>query len=232
MRCHACGARNPDGAAWCSQCYARTDAAPDAPGVSDATGTADRSDAADVPDATDAAARGDAAGTTARDAAARDVRTVGGEVEWRCGVCETWTPLAVDRCAVCGAPRRGFGESEPLPTPDRADLGRLTAASALVPGLGHLLVGRLGTGIARMVLAVSWLLGGVAIARVASAGSGSIVPAVPLLLGAAVVWAGTLADVRRLVTPGAAEVLGIRVLTWLTVAVLGAALLALVVTLR
>jgi hypothetical protein len=79
------------------------------------------------------------------------------------------------------------------------------------PGLGHLLARRTGTGLARVVLTVTWLLG----ALLVTGGGGGNLAAAPLLLGVAILWAGSLRDVLALVD-GGREVLTSRVLLWLT----------------
>jgi hypothetical protein len=81
----------------------------------------------------------------------------------------------------------------------------------VLPGLGHLLARRTGTGAARVVTTVAWLTGAVLLVR----GGGGSVAAAPLLLGVAVVWAGSLHDVLALVD-GGRELLTTRVLLWLT----------------
>ena len=85
MTCPACGARNADSAAWCSQCLRPLgDATPD---------RAPR--AAPAPSAPAAPA----AGATPTD---RAFRTVDGEVEWRCPDCQAWNVFLVPVCARCG----------------------------------------------------------------------------------------------------------------------------------
>lgn len=96
--------------------------------------------------------------------------------------------------------------------------GRLVGATVLFPGLGHLLARRTGTGLARLLLAGSWIVGAVVI--LAGGGGGvAAVPAVPLLIGAAAVWGGSVRDVLALVD-GRPELLRPRVLSWLTGGVL------------
>jgi hypothetical protein len=197
VRCPTCGARNADGADWCSQCYAPLGGATPPPAVETSTSSAP----------------------------ARDVRTVGDEVEWRCARCRSWAPLLAEVCTTCGAPRTGFGEPARRPGPQPQDRGRLVAASVLLPGLGHLLAGRVGTGVARLLLGLSWAAGGLAIARSAGA-AGGILPAVPLLLGATIVWAASIRDAA--VLGDGQELLRPKVLAGLTVAVVGTLLLAVV----
>lgn len=208
MRCPACGARNSDAAAWCTQCYAALQGSgPVAPPPAAPAGPPPGSGDAPRPDA-----------------AARDVRTVDGEVEWRCGTCDGWTHLDRGTCATCGAPRRGFGELPPPPSFGPDARSRLVIASILVPGLGHLVARRVGSGLARLLLAASWAVAALIVLLGAGSGPGRL-PAVPLLVGSLVVWVGSVADVGALVD-GRRELLRPRVLSWLT----GGVLLTLVLT--
>ncbi len=184
MRCPACGARNGERAPWCTQCYAPL-------------GTVTEPPVADVP---------------TRDTSARDVRTRDGEVEWRCARCDGWNPLGAAVCVACGAPRAGFGAGTQPPPVAVEDRGRLLLASALLPGLGHLLARRTGTGAARVILAVTWLVGAVVIARDTD---GALAPVLPLLLGTVVLWLASLRDVTALVDDRP-ELLTPRVLAGLT----------------
>jgi hypothetical protein len=93
--------------------------------------------------------------------------------------------------------------------------------TALLPGLGHLRAGRVGTGLARVVVASAWLLGAVVLAVGARRTSATPVAAVPLLLGAGAVWAASLRDVRRLGSGEGRELLDARGLLWLVAAVTG-----------
>lgn len=90
MRCPACGAHNTDAAEWCSQCLGR---------LGDAAGTDSGSDVDDAPEPAPAPTAAPAAAATRG-----DVRTRGGDVEWRCGACDTWNPFPVASCRTCGAP--------------------------------------------------------------------------------------------------------------------------------
>jgi hypothetical protein len=95
----------------------------------------------------------------------------------------------------------------------------------VLPGAGHLLAGRTGTGSARLLLWLLWLVGGLSTAR----GAGDVrlaAPGLVLLAGAAVLWAATLVDVRRLAAGDDAELLAPRPLLWLVGGVLVALVLA------
>ena len=88
------------------------------------------------------------------------------------------------------------------------------AFSAIAPGAGHIAVGRYGSGWARLVLFLSWLVGALLMSSSGGARAG-----VPLLLGAAVMWGGSLVDLRRL-QEGQEELLVGRRLLWLVLGVL------------
>jgi hypothetical protein len=87
-------------------------------------------------------------------------------------------------------------------------------ASVLLPGLGHVLRGRVGTGLARSVLWLLWGGGGLAVLL----GSGGGAAAAVLLLAALLVWAVTLVDLQRL-SVGRPPLATARVLAWSVVGV-------------
>jgi hypothetical protein len=240
MRCPDCGARNVEGAAWCSQCYRSfTPGASDEPatGGQDASvtpppegapGTAagsepdrgwlDTSSTAGEPEGPTDESVGSreppvGAGVTA---ATRDVRERDGVVEWRCAACDGWNELTTVACSVCASPRRGFGTEREEVSAREVDPSTVLAASILLPGLGHLLAGRTGTGIARIVLMLLWVAGGVAL--LAGSGGGTLIGVV-LLVGALLLWAGTLVDARNLGRSSAPELLRPRALGLLVGAV-------------
>jgi hypothetical protein len=243
VRCPACGARNSATASWCTQCYAALHAgAGSAPADGEERGapiagtppvqpteprteppteprTEPRTEPPTEPPATGTPV--DRGGTTV----ARDVRERDGEVEWRCGRCAAWSPLLVSACTTCGGSRHGFGG----PAADRpgreVSPAATTGLSVVLPGAGHLLAGRPGTGGARLVLWALWLLGGLSIVRGAG-GARVAMPGLVLLVGAAILWAGTLVDVRRLTAGDDRELLAPRPLLWLVGAVIVAVVVA------
>ncbi len=238
MRCAACGASNPPEAGWCNQCLApvRASVTPDeapSPDHPDAD-TSGADDAAAGPSAgalrspeeTTRATSGPAGATSGVDEPGirhEIFRRRDGEVEWACPRCGTYTHIEQPACAACGTDMTAHFESAE-PADDRQQPQQWTAAlwlSAVAPGAGHLLINRVGTGLARVLLFVVWLGGGWAMLR--ADGPGGPVAA-PLLLGAAVIWAGSLADLVFLAR-GGRELLAGRVLLWLVVGVTGLALL-------
>jgi hypothetical protein len=220
--CPHCGARNAERAPWCTQCYQPLGAHGDhAAETEDEQHAAVRershgggSVPADAPAGTDPTPVSRATAASTGD---RDVRQdEHGGVEWRCATCDGWSPLAAPTCAVCGAARRGFGEDR-----DRGELEeqRLVLATGLLPGLGHLQAGRVGSGIARAVFAVGWLVGGLLLLVAALRAGSGIWAATPLLAGAAVVWALSILDARSLARGVEREHLDGRTLLWLMVGV-------------
>lgn len=218
MRCPTCGARNADSAEWCTQCYESL-RVPEEPPV------APEPDAALPTPVTspDEAARPDEPGETSPDDA--DVRTagqfrrVGDRFEWVCRICGTWNEVGVLRCVTCNT---GFGHSvaptepEPLPLEQPVAL----VASAVLPGLGHLLNGQTATGLVRVMLFLLWAVGAWLIGSEAVAAGQSALPMFPLLIGAALMWVVSLYDVRALYTDSPPLLSG-RLVLWSVVGVFG-----------
>lgn len=231
--CEGCGARNPADAAWCSQCYATFQTAPPSSPTltTDPTPTTDPTlepGGSPAPAASpDAAAPPTPAGDGAdRAVTARDVREREGIVEWRCRGCDAWSGLLETACHVCGRAREGFGDTAAGDAARRqVDPTVVLVAGSLLPGAGHLLVGRVGPGLARVLLAVLWLAGGVALLR---GGAGAVLPGAVLVLGAVVLWATSVLDTRVVAAGRGTELLtarrlGLLVITVTVLVLLGAA---------
>ena len=240
MRCAACGASNPPEAGWCNQCLAPVGGrvTPDeAPAPDHTNADTPGGDAATIsgaglprsPEEADEATRASSGPTGAMPGEdepgvhQETFRRRDGEVEWACPRCGTYTHIEQPACAACGTDMtEHFASAEPAD--DRQQPRQWTTAlwlSAVAPGAGHLLVNRVGAGLARVLLFVVWLGGGWAMLR--ADGPGGPVAA-PLLLGATVIWAGSLGDLVFLAR-GGRELLAGRVLLWLVVGVTGLALL-------
>ncbi|MPZ74066.1 MAG: hypothetical protein GEU74_12695 [Nitriliruptorales bacterium] len=204
MRCPRCGATNPDTAQWCGQCFGRF--SEDAPEPAEAQEIP--SDAHDVVASEAPAAPPVAAGR-------RGFRRQGDDIQWACPRCEHFNPIDLQHCEVCGSAFiERLRDDEPEPS---RDWRAAVALSALAPGAGHVAVGRHSSGIARLVLFAGWLLGAIALGG--SGGSRAVTVVAPLLLGALVLWAGSLVDLHRL-QRGDKELLSGRPLLWLVLAVL------------
>lgn len=205
LRCPSCGATNPESASWCGQCYADLGA--------EAPATPAPSTLAEPPQPT-----GTEVATELRDGFRRGPD---GALQWTCAACGEVNSLDVLACPVCGA---SLGERyEEAPAAVEHSWGTVLGLSAVAPGAGHIAVRRHGSGVARLFLFVVWLLGGLVIAVSGEGGGGA---AAPLLLGALVLWAGSLVDLLRL-RQGQSELLDGRALLWLVVGVLGLSLLGL-----
>lgn len=149
----------------------------------------------------------------------RDIREVDGQVEWRCATCASWMPLEAAVCGTCGAVRTGFGEpATPPPTAAPVASGTVLGTSAVAPGLGHLLAGRTGSGITRLLLWALWVGGGLWWVLSTQNGRG---PGLVLLLGAVILWGVTFIDADAIAKGRPTEPFGVRGLLWTVVGVTG-----------
>lgn len=249
VRCPTCGARNGADAEWCTQCYTPlVPAASEGEGEDEGQEAGDGA-ATGVPPPPSPARPGSGAapdgllplpppppGEVAREAASDDptgsqprgLEAGGGRfretdegLEWVCDTCQEWNPIERITCTVCATPfgRTLGGE----PEPERPDVSAtvLTVASLVLPGTGHWLLGMRGAAVLRALLGLVWGLGGLTLFLRARGSGQSFLPAIPLLLGWAVVAAGSAND--AVVEGGGTGqvVLTGRVLLWLTLAVVG-----------
>lgn len=242
VRCPQCGARNGPDAEWCSQCYATFSsdqpvhdppppptASPVAPGDVPPPPGEDPADGLlplpPPPPGHDAGAPSEG-----------ELRSGSGKfrqgaqgLEWVCGTCGEWNPIERVSCTVCQSPfGSSLGAEEPPPRPDVAP-AVLAAASLVVPGAGHWLLGLRGAAALRALLGLVWGLGGLTLLLRAQDSGQSVLPAIPLLLGWAVVAAGSANDA---VVEGGGDgsiVLGGRTMLWLTLGVVGGTFAAVLV---
>lgn len=150
-------------------------------------------------------------------------------LEWVCAVCQEWNPIERVTCTVCSTPfGRTLGTEEAVDRPDVAP-AVLTIASLVLPGAGHWLLRMRGAAVLRALLAVVWGLGGLTLFLRARASGQSFLPAVPLLLGWAVVAAGSANDAVAEAGGSGSKVLNGRVLLWLTLVVVGGTFAAVLV---
>lgn len=159
-QCSSCGANNPDGAAWCNQCFAALSpggvaSSPAAPEPALAAPPAPTTTAESVDPVTEPAGDG-----VAEDSSGAD------EHLWTCTRCDTPNPLSSNICSVCQAPIFvSFGaEQTPEPTLSPTE----AAVNAVVPGLAHIRLGQTMMGVTIALLAV--ILLGFALLILVSAG--------------------------------------------------------------
>lgn len=218
IRCAACGARNAPDADWCTQCFTPLGIETPEP----------EPDAAAAPSSLDGAGEAAAATGAAPPAPGGELRSGEGRfrqtdegLEWACGVCQEWNPIERVTCKVCSTPfGRSLGDDDTPPRPQVAP-ALLAGASLVVPGAGHWLLGLRGAAVLRGVLGLVWGLGGLSLFLQARASGQSFLPSIPLLLGWAVVAAGSANDAVAEGGHGGQIVLQGRVMLWLTVAVVG-----------
>lgn len=232
MRCPACGGRNADSAEWCTLCFAPLRETP--PVESPPPAAADEPVAHGATVEEPAARRLDPAGApasaadpsvTATSSDGRFRRTEEG-LDWRCAACERWNPIERQTCATCRAPfARTVGAEDPGPRTDVSETAAV-GASILLPGAGHVLLGRAPAGALRMFLYVTWLVGGVVLLRAAAGSGRSAIAALPLLVGALLVLLASVVEAQRTATGDETVLLTPRVTLWLVMAVVGGLMVA------
>lgn len=206
MRCPSCGAANPDTAKWCGQCLHRFGQEREAPAGPGSTATNPR------PAQPGSSGAG---GTRSPSATSGSFRRQGDDLEWACSQCGQFNSMDLLHCSVCGT---AFVEQFRADEPEEPrNWSQAFAISAIAPGAGHLAVGRYGSGASRLVLFLTWILGAILLAG--GGGSRALIAVLPLLGGAAAVYATSLVDIRRL-ERGQPELLVGRRLLWLVVGVL------------
>lgn len=216
MRCPTCNATNPDSAEWCTQCFTslKVDEPPPEPPPPAQPATPS------TPAATDPAQATGAGEQVVRRGAGTFRKTEQG-LDWQCGLCESWNPIEVQHCTTCG---HSFADTI-SPPEERAgpdvDENVALIASAILPGVGHVLAGRTAAGVGRAVMYLLFLLGGWLLAREASQTGQTILPALPLLFGALILWVASLYDAVLAARGEERQLLAPRAFFWLVVGVLG-----------
>jgi hypothetical protein len=202
QRCPSCGALVSADAEWCGQCFTPVrlaDRSPDAParpraavGLGERAGVSGTRGGIDVDE---------------------------GRAAWTCPTCETRNPIEASACAACGTP---FGHllAEPV---QRPEIEPRTAAlwSALLPGLGHWMLGLRGDAIARFAV-FGWSFGALLILTVSRLGKGlgATVPLFVLFAASTVaVWVTSVVDAYRAAS-GERPLVTSRVLLWASAAVI------------
>jgi len=208
VRCPDCHALNPDTAQWCTQCYAslRTPE-PEPERVPER-----------VPEPGDVQT-GEPAQIVRRGHAT--FRKTGQALEWQCGRCDGFNPIELQHCPTCGHSFAGTVRGPEEQVVPQVGENVALIASAVLPGAGHYLAGRTATGVARAAVYVLFAVGGWVLLREASSSGQSALPALPLLLGALVVWIGSAYDAVLAARGVQRQVLEGRAFFWLVVGVLG-----------
>ena len=134
-------------------------------------------------------------------------------------------------CTVCATPCGVAVGDEVVAEAPVVNSSLALVASALLPGAGHFLLGRRGAGIVRALTFALWVSGGAVLLRGALGSDQPILPAVPLLIGALVVWGTSAYDAVVIAEDRGSEVLSPRTFFWLVIAVVGTLMLSFVVSL-
>lgn len=195
MQCAACGAANPDSAAWCGQCFAPFGNAAPEPEEAPPSLTEDADERDPAP---------------ARVVTEGIFRAEGDRIEWTCTICGEINPLDHYTCQVCGTPLSAAEARE-----RDVDWRAARFRELLFPGLGHVAAGDAGNGWARTIIALLWLFG---LVVVLLTGVEGLVASVPLVIGLAVLWLAGPHDLRAL-EAGRTPLLDTRRFLWLVVAV-------------
>ncbi|HEX6673618.1 MAG TPA: hypothetical protein VF486_01120 [Actinomycetes bacterium] len=127
------------------------------------------------------------------------IRRVGDRLEWLCPACEGVNPIDELTCRVCGNPILDLFR---LPGPPvAARRPGVALGLSVVPGLGCWYAGSLGQGLARLLLAGTWLAVLVAVWHRPEAAMLLLVK-VPFVLALLGLWVVSAVDARRLAEGG------------------------------
>ncbi len=187
VRCPRCGAGNGADAEWCGQCLTRFDEpAPVLTAVSD-------------------------------DVSMPEIAKDGAEPTWICPACDTPNPIEATACSRCGSAFTSFLSEGREPAPRKASApGRAVALTAVLPGLGHVSLRRVGLGVARAMLYL-WSLGLSLLLLIRPPAAGRTVVrlvGVVFLLSAAGVWIVSMMETMRLAEGDERPVIPRNALTW------------------
>jgi hypothetical protein len=236
IRCPSCEARNPSTAPWCNQCYASL-AAPEPPTPPEPSPPATSVPAPPTQAATEqdgllplppsspgATRTGDAGEPRQLRSGSGRFRQAADGLEWSCATCDEWNPIERVTCTVCQVPFGPSADADASPSRPEVAAPVLVVSSLIAPGAGQWLLGLRGAAVLRLLLAAVWGLGGLSLLLRAQSSGQPALPAFPLLLGWAIVAAGSANDAVVESGGTGTVVLHGRVLLWLTVAVIGGTL--------
>jgi hypothetical protein len=122
------------------------------------------------------------------------IRRVGGRLEWACPACEAVNAIDELTCRVCGNPVLDLFRLPEPPTASRHP--GVAVGLSVVPGLGCWYAGSWGQGVARLVLACTWLA--VLVAVWGRPEPAMLLVKVPFALGLAGLWVASAVDAKRL----------------------------------
>ena len=123
------------------------------------------------------------------------IRRVGERLEWACPACEEVNAIDELTCRVCGNPILDLFR---LPEPPQVSRRPAVAVGlSVVPGLGCWYAGSLGQGVARLLLACTWLT--VLVAVWPRPEPAMLAVKVAFVLGLVGLWVVSAVDARRLV---------------------------------
>jgi hypothetical protein len=147
-RCPSCGALATRDAEWCGQCLTVLAelARPATVGPVEVRQPGPSGNGA----APDSVTLGSPAPPTELGHAIENDRAMAEGPSWTCPACGEGNPLALDECTVCGTPFKALFRGEERPV--NLDPRSATTSSLLLPGLGHIRLGRVAEGLARLVL--------------------------------------------------------------------------------
>lgn len=177
MRCPNCNALNPDAAEWCGQCFTRFDKTKASVGVeADRRGQQAPVPAPETPIPRPERKRIIGLSELQEAPVIYDrgfLRQQRKLIGWQCGNCGRRNSMDTNMCVECGATlfasfdltRAKQGAEEPKVEQERKPRPpSIAALLSIIPGLGQLYVGRIGDGIARLLVAAWWIPAGLFLA--------------------------------------------------------------------
>jgi hypothetical protein len=229
VRCPACGASNPQSAAWCGQCLRRFDEAGEAPAASQTPAAPQTPVAPEPPAASQSPAvskpepvdeRPPPPRLAAVSSPQRAVRREGDAVVWTCPACDSENPVEILNCSVCGTALASLFQPETQAPERQRSRGAVLGLSAVLPGAGHIAFGMAAAGLGRAVLyAWSLFVGVFLILRDVRRNAATVHGLGALfLLAAAAVWLLSFAEASRALRGDRTLIAGGRSLTWATAA--------------
>lgn len=195
-RCPSCGALVSRAAEWCGQCLTVL-AEPARPAT---VGPAEETQLGPI-------------GNGAAPDPIETGRSTAEGPSWTCPACGEGNSLSLDECTVCGTSFKALFRANERPVD--LDPGSATTLSLLLPGLGHIRLGRVAEGLARLVL-FAWAVATAAMVVLSAPAEGlGPLGLLAAMFGAAalVVYVLSAVDVRR-AAEGAEPVLSTRALLY------------------